>query len=52
MWRDLEQQVGLSGETADDPSGDTETPADSVAGVIRRRPERRSRRVFRSSYMS
>ena len=52
MWRDLEQQVGLSGETADDPSGDTESPADSVAGVIRRRPERRSRRVFRSSYLS
>lgn len=52
MWRDLEEQVGLSGETADDQSADPETPAENVAGVIRRRPERRGRRVFRSSYMS
>jgi phage terminase large subunit GpA-like protein len=52
MWRDLEQQVGISEESGEDQPAESEAGADSVAGVIRRRPERRSRRVFRSSYMS
>jgi phage terminase large subunit GpA-like protein len=50
MWRDLEQQVGLLEEAeSDQPS---EALSETVAGVIRRRPERRGRRVFRSSYLS
>jgi phage terminase large subunit GpA-like protein len=52
LWRDLEQQVGISEESGEDQPAESEAGADSVAGVIRRRPERRSRRVFRSSYMS
>ncbi len=53
MWRDLEQQVGCT-----EPSGDGKAIEQSdevhtnVAGVLRRRPERRGRRVFRSSYLS
>jgi phage terminase large subunit GpA-like protein len=50
MWRDLEQQVGLAEEVRSDELA--EVPADSVAGVLRRRPPRRARRVFRSSYVS
>ena len=50
-WRDLEQQVGLADET-DDYQVEAEATADIVAGVIRRQPERRGRRVFRSSYLS
>jgi phage terminase large subunit GpA-like protein len=47
-WRDLEQQVGTS------PIGAIAAPSsdDPVAGVLRRRCDRRGRRVFRSSYMS
>ena len=52
MWRNLEQQVGapepLPDEQATEPGG----ASASIAGVLRRRPEQRSRRVFRSSYMS
>lgn len=49
MWRDLEQQVGTAEEVVDDQAAEA---FEGVAGVIRRRPERRGRRVFRSSYMS
>ena len=52
MWRDLEQQVGFSAEEVEDKSAPSAAPTDNVAGMIRRRPEPRSRRVFRSSYMS
>ena len=52
MWRDLEQQVGVSDEAPPDQAVDPLIPADAVAGVLRRRPERRGRRVFRSSYLS
>jgi phage terminase large subunit GpA-like protein len=48
MWKDLEQQVGIK---ADDQKIEPEGEDDIVAGVIRRRPERRGRRVFRSSYL-
>jgi len=49
MWRNLEQQVGVvAGQGKDSPA----TPTNNVAGVIRRRSETRSRRVFQSSYMS
>jgi phage terminase large subunit GpA-like protein len=51
MWRDLEQQVGVPDDgRTEEPAN--ETHADNVAGVVRRRPERRSRRVFQSSYLS
>ena len=51
MWRDLEQQVGVSDDGRTEEPAD-EPQSDNVAGVIRRKLERRSRRVFRSSYMS
>ncbi|HXF89299.1 MAG TPA: phage terminase large subunit family protein [Xanthobacteraceae bacterium] len=50
MWRDLEQQVGIVEEVRTDEP--TELQAESVAGIIRRRSERRGRRVFRSSYLA
>ena len=49
MWRDLECQVGIAEEVRTDDQADVS--ADSLAGIIRRRPERHGRRVFRSSYM-
>lgn len=54
MWRSLEQQVAVVEESAhDEPQlADAEASAANVAGLIRRRTERRSRRVFQSSYMS
>ena len=51
-WRDLEMQVGTSkadDETADSAAAGSEG---SIAGMVRRTPTRRGRRVFRSSYMS
>ena len=52
MWRNLEEQIGppilLEHEKARGP----DAQSDSVAGVLRRRTAQRSRRVFRSSYMS
>jgi hypothetical protein len=51
MWRDLERQVGVPDGARNDERGD-ETNIDNVAGVVRRRPDRRARRVFRSSYVS
>jgi phage terminase large subunit GpA-like protein len=52
MWRDLERQVGIV-EVAEDV-GENSLPEalDSVAGVIRRSPARRGRRIFRSSYLT
>jgi phage terminase large subunit GpA-like protein len=49
MWRDLEQQVGPAEEMESDQPA--EALSETVAGIIRRRLDRRSRRVFRSSYM-
>jgi phage terminase large subunit GpA-like protein len=52
MWRDLEQQVGISVDASSDQAIEPEADGDTMAGVLRRRPDRRARRVFRSSYMS
>ncbi len=51
MWRDLEQQVGPPPEIEEEQPVDTQAPADSIAGLVRRSPKRRDRRVFRSSYL-
>jgi hypothetical protein len=52
MWRNLEQQVGAPDPLKHEEVGERpDTPSASIAGVLRRRPEQRSRRVFRSSYM-
>jgi hypothetical protein len=50
MWRDLETQVGPADVIENDQPIDLQR--DDVAGVIRRRAERRGRRVFRSTYLS
>jgi phage terminase large subunit GpA-like protein len=50
MWRDLEQQVGAAQELESDPP--SEGSSETIAGIVRRRPERRGRRIFRSSYFS
>ena len=52
MWRDLECQVASPARTRDDHPLEIDTAIDGVAGVIRRRPDSRGRRVFRSSYVS
>jgi phage terminase large subunit GpA-like protein len=53
MWRNLEQQVAISGEVRPDQAINPLIPAaDAVAGLLRRRSDRRGRRVFRSSYLS
>jgi phage terminase large subunit GpA-like protein len=49
MWRNLEQQIGRPEDRIEQPA---DPPIESVAGVIRRGPDRRGRRVFRSSYLS
>jgi phage terminase large subunit GpA-like protein len=53
MWRDLERQASVSvdveGEQAMQPNT---INVNDFAGVLRRRREPRSRRVFQSSYMS
>jgi phage terminase large subunit GpA-like protein len=49
-WRDLERQVGVRRENQDRHV--EAMPAPPVAGNVRRGPERRFRRVFRSSYLS
>ncbi|MDI3469849.1 MAG: hypothetical protein OJF62_001912 [Pseudolabrys sp.] len=51
MWRDLESQIGPPDEDERSQTTDPAAESDPVAGVIRRRPERRARRVFRSSYL-
>ena len=50
MWRNLEQQVGAS--ELHEQAHELDEPAASIAGVLRRRLDQGSRRVFRSSYMS
>jgi len=53
VWCGLEQQVGAP--PAADPEGDAITSDganESIAGVLRRAPKHRGRRVFRSSYMN
>ncbi len=52
MWRDLEDQIGPAGEVDSERSADPQLASDALAGVIRRRPARRGRRVFRSTYLS
>jgi phage terminase large subunit GpA-like protein len=52
MWQDLENQIGPADETEREQATDADAAGRLVAGVIRRRPERRARRVFRSSYLS
>jgi phage terminase large subunit GpA-like protein len=52
MWRDLEQQVGTPDGPGDEQAAEAEMSSASIAGHVRRRPEQRGRRVFRSSYMS
>jgi phage terminase large subunit GpA-like protein len=48
MWRDLERQVGSVATPDQEPN---DTGPEIVAGVVRRRPDPRARRVFRSSYV-
>ena len=48
MWRNLEQQIG---PTSEDEGSNVQSPQDGVAGILRRPPERRARRIFRSSYL-
>jgi phage terminase large subunit GpA-like protein len=50
MWRNLEEQVGVSRRTDREHSIEEEG-IDPVAGKIRRQPQRHGRRVFRSSYL-
>jgi len=50
MWRDLEQQIGAQAGDDQEPAADA--PPETVAGVVRRAPPRRGRRVFRSSYLT
>jgi phage terminase large subunit GpA-like protein len=52
MWRDLERQIGMP-TNDDEPSHLTDDASDAqpLAGVVRRSPLRRGRRVFRSSYL-
>jgi phage terminase large subunit GpA-like protein len=52
MWHNLEQQVGVPDPLQDEQPKEPEGAPVNIAGVLRRRPEQRSRRVFRSSYMS
>ena len=52
MWCDLEQQVGRPAAVEDELAIEPDAAPTSIAGVLRGRPQRRSRRVFRSSYMS
>jgi len=47
MWRGLERQVGPTATPNEEPND-----AEIIAGVVRRRPDPRARRVFRSSYLS
>jgi phage terminase large subunit GpA-like protein len=52
MWRDLERQVGSPDPPEDEQSKEPDVASTSIAGVLRRRPEHRRRRVFRSTYLS
>ncbi|MFZ5792828.1 MAG: terminase gpA endonuclease subunit, partial [Pseudomonadota bacterium] len=50
MWRDLERQACVSQDDELEPTN-AESETQARAGIIRRKPERRPRRVFRSSYL-
>jgi len=52
MWRDLEQQVGATENPDHDVTTELDVASESIAGIVRRSPARRGRRVFRSSYLS
>ena len=52
MWRNLEQQVGAPELLEHEQAKEPDASSASIAGVLRRRLEKQSRRVFRSSYMS
>jgi phage terminase large subunit GpA-like protein len=52
MWRNLEQQVSATELLQLAQAKEPDAPSANIAGVLRRRPEQGSRRVFRSSYMS
>jgi phage terminase large subunit GpA-like protein len=51
MWRNLEQQVGASGPLQDEKAKQSNTQSANFAGLLRPRLEKRTRRMFRSSYM-
>jgi phage terminase large subunit GpA-like protein len=51
-WRDLEQQVGLSPSAEDEVTTEPHAVSSSIAGMLRHRPKQRSRRIFRSSYVT
>jgi hypothetical protein len=50
MWRDLERQACVSQDDEPEPTN-AESETQARAGIIRRKPERRPRLVFRSSYL-
>jgi len=50
-WRDLERQLGIDNEDVKREQQDDLAVPTAVAGNVRRAPERRGRRVFRSSYL-
>lgn len=51
-WRDLERQLGIDNDDVKrEQQNDLAVPM-AVAGNVRRAPERRGRRVFRSSYLT
>ena len=52
MWRELERQVGETITLEDDQAAELDVSPTSTAGVLRLSAMRRSRRVFRSSYLS
>jgi phage terminase large subunit GpA-like protein len=52
MWRDLEQQIRAADNPDADETSESDSPAENVAGLVRRAPTRRGRRVFRSTYLS
>jgi phage terminase large subunit GpA-like protein len=52
MWRNLEQQVRSTDSLDGEDVIDRVEENTNIAGVLRRQLSRRSRRVFRSSYMS
>jgi phage terminase large subunit GpA-like protein len=52
MWRDLERQLDAPESEDDARASESEMPAESIAGVVRRSPARRAHRVSRSSYLS
>jgi phage terminase large subunit GpA-like protein len=51
-WRGLEQQVAALERPENEKPVEPGSAWTSVAGIVRRRPEQRGRRVFRSTYMS